>query len=123
MPLCHVVHMTIDLPSRRGLLTGVAAFIAAPAIVRASSLMPVKAVRVLSTPSQLYLAMGQAAGFVWNGTNWITLDGTIPKPSGDGVALTLPPPTSQGVGQTVTVFNEGSRAVFIQGDGVWVKPI
>ena len=32
-------------PSRRGLIGGVAAFLCAPAIVRASSLMPVKVVR------------------------------------------------------------------------------
>lgn len=32
-----------SVPSRRGLITGLAALIAAPALVRASSIMPVKA--------------------------------------------------------------------------------
>lgn len=32
--------------NRRGLITGLISFVAAPAIVRASSLMPVKAVKV-----------------------------------------------------------------------------
>lgn len=45
--------------SRRGLLTGLVSFVAAPAIVRASSLMPVKAAR----PS--LVAVGDVSSEEW----------------------------------------------------------
>lgn len=41
--------MTIIRPSRRGFLTGFASLIAAPAIVRVGSLMPVKALPAFSS--------------------------------------------------------------------------
>jgi hypothetical protein len=34
--------MTLEIPTRRGFITGLISLVAAPAIVRASSLMPVK---------------------------------------------------------------------------------
>ncbi len=40
--------MTIIEPSRRGFIAGLASLIAAPAIVRAGSLMPVKAPRLIT---------------------------------------------------------------------------
>lgn len=42
--------------SRRGLLTGLGALIAAPAIVRATSLMPVRAPLVISWDDATYIA-------------------------------------------------------------------
>lgn len=41
--------------SRRGLIYGVASLLAAPAIVRASSLMPVKALPAEALPGEYYL--------------------------------------------------------------------
>lgn len=66
---------------RRGFLTGLVGFVAAPAIVRASSLMPVKPMREIITlpfdlPTELrYLGDGMFLakfqfGHMPNGTNW-----------------------------------------------------
>lgn len=81
--------MTVFIPSRRGFLTGLAAALAAPAIVRVSSLMPVKAlvpvtgnrnalltidmitreaVRLLTGPNQFLMDLAFYDGEQWNDT-------------------------------------------------------
>ena len=46
--------MTLEIDTRRGFLVGALALMAAPAIVRASSLMPVKAVRLYPSPNPTF---------------------------------------------------------------------
>lgn len=75
------------LISRRGLITGLASLVPAPAIVRASSIMPVKA-----SPRDLWLEIAEQfrpgdyvaidpllIGRVqrWEGFRWFEVDGTL----------------------------------------------
>lgn len=62
-------------PSRRGLLLGLGAIIAAPAIVRASSLMPIKALR----SPVLVCEVGE-----WRGVRFVLPTYTDPAHTWDG---------------------------------------
>jgi hypothetical protein len=63
------------LINRRGLITGLVSFVAAPAIVRAGSLMPVRSI-VMPAPNPYHAMPGDMAvndeGLiaVYDGTNW-----------------------------------------------------
>lgn len=58
--------MTLLIPSRRGFLTGLVATLATPAVVRAASLMPVAAPRLISVGDICTLQSG--------GRNLLTID-------------------------------------------------
>lgn len=62
--------MTLLVPSRRGFLTGLASVLAAPAVVRAASLMPVRALQ----PAVWYLGPISAIPCLNVQTDWLTLD-------------------------------------------------
>lgn len=67
--------MSIVQPTRRGLITGLAALIAAPALVKASSLMPVKAwVEPLGYDGLHFWSI------TWIGTN--DINGNMPEIAG-----------------------------------------
>lgn len=51
--------------SRRGLLTGLISVLAAPAIVRASSLMPIRAPKLIVAESEIDLVLGSGVVLMW----------------------------------------------------------
>lgn len=65
--------MPLLISSRRSFLAGLAGVLAAPAIVRASSLMPISASKLWTPPTELVGAIKQIAGGVPSG--WVLCDG------------------------------------------------
>ncbi len=57
--------MTGLILPRRKFLVGAAAFLAAPAIVRASSLMPVKAEKIIKAGEYVWVHMGPRVDDAW----------------------------------------------------------
>ncbi len=68
--------MSLITPSRRGFIGGLAALFAAPAIVRASSLMPISQ-RALLEVAPLALDMADSMSYQY----WVLMSGTIVKRS------------------------------------------
>jgi hypothetical protein len=62
--------------SRRGLLTGLGALIAAPAIVRAASIMPVRAAPLLIIPPPVAPYNGKYLVY-WHSSDWRDLTSTM----------------------------------------------
>lgn len=59
-------------PSRRSLITGLISLVAAPAIVRASSLMPVRGVKLPAT-TIISVSGGSGGGNLFDGNAWVEI--------------------------------------------------
>ena len=76
--------MTGLILPRRKFLVGAAAFLAAPAIVRASSLMPVKAEKIIKAGEYVWVHMGPRVDDAWV---YDTTRGSWRDINDDGVSL------------------------------------
>jgi hypothetical protein len=67
--------MALEVPSRRAFLGGLAALIAAPAVVRASSLMPISAAKLILPPTEIIGQIKPIVGAIPEG--WIECNGRM----------------------------------------------
>lgn len=69
--------------ARRGLITGLISLMAAPAVVQASSLMPIRGFRLLPPQNRrgaIYYDVSDDVLKLWDGVKWIAADPLMANP-------------------------------------------